>query len=751
MHPKAYRSAGEFPQLRCAPGWRSARARNMGYPAAATPSAYGAAFAAPPGAAAAGLPRGVASMGAPPASFALPPPSLRVFSRAVACVAKVSRDAAVIFRPEELVLHGADDAHSTAVQFAFRRRFFRATPASQHLGAAGCGLGTPAAPLGSTQASSASGAGAASREETRLVVGARALLSALRGAQQRAVEYLTIAVGAAPAVGDERLVLEFVARFGGKVRHRVPLLDTEAFLPGDPGAGPHVAALTAGLLARVLDHCAPSGRGANAGCEEVTIAAAHDEGLRVRSVDLLSGGGAPAAGGAGPLINRTEVLLQKSDMEICHLDRRCSEEATFSGRALRDFSRAAEACAKDLENMGLLDGSPLMELRFGQGGCVACRVATAALPPAASLGTVLPPGTQLGGANGGPQDFSAVLIVATRELREEVAGGTGATQAPGTQAPAGALPGTQAPEASATASSGRRAQAKPNNKRRAVATLPSAEAFDAFPDSRSGSQRTLASTAPVPTAPARPSPATPMMLASGAMAAGAGATNMAQTTLGLMQRQQPMGTPVGQQRVQAIPASIPSTHPAVPSTLPSSGVAAPPVFGGVIDATQAPQALHAPGAAAAVGACGAAGGGACAAAGGGRQWLWTAGSPAQQAAANGGFVGNGGGALPPTLAATQPASQPMLHHSLATAASSMRAPPQQQQHQQPQMPQHTGCGGPAPVLASALARKALVVTDSDDELIGADPDELAFGAYEGQPLPPKADEDVDWFDLERLW
>lgn len=48
------------------------------------------------------------------------------------------------------------------------------------------------------------------------------------------------------------------------------------------------------------------------------------------------------------------------------------------------------------------------------------------------------------------------------------------------------------------------------------------------------------------------------------------------------------------------------------------------------------------------------------------------------------------------------------------------------------------------MLASQLAN-ALQVPDSDDELIGADPDEVAFagGARE--------EETCDWFDVDKLW
>ncbi|CAE7025485.1 unnamed protein product [Symbiodinium natans] len=164
------------------------------------------------------------------AFFELSASSLRIFQRAVQCIAKLGRDAALIFRPEELILHGADDGHSAASQFAFRRRFFRCTP---------------------TQA--------VVQQEMHVVVLARALAVALRGSPQRTAEGLLI------GLAGQRLVLEFT-RHGGKVRHKVPLLDTSPFLPGEPPAGPHAAALAPGLLARVLDHCVPAGRSS---CEEI--------------------------------------------------------------------------------------------------------------------------------------------------------------------------------------------------------------------------------------------------------------------------------------------------------------------------------------------------------------------------------------------------------------------------------------------------------------------------------------------------
>ncbi|CAE8622302.1 unnamed protein product, partial [Polarella glacialis] len=100
------------------------------------------------------------------------------------------------------------------------------------------------------------------------------------------------------------------------VRHRVPLLDIVPFLPGEPTAGPHAAALAPSLLARVLDHCAPPSR--SGGCEEVTVSAVPSEGLRISSYDLLSSSGERES-------HRTEVLVQMSDLEACSLDSRGGE------------------------------------------------------------------------------------------------------------------------------------------------------------------------------------------------------------------------------------------------------------------------------------------------------------------------------------------------------------------------------------------------------------------------------------------
>jgi hypothetical protein len=51
----------------------------------------------------------------------------------------------------------------------------------------------------------------------------------------------------------------------------------------------------------------------------------------------------------------------------------------------------------------------------------------------------------------------------------------------------------------------------------------------------------------------------------------------------------------------------------------------------------------------------------------------------------------------------------------------------------------------SPLLASQLA-KTLNVPDTDDEEIGADPDEVAFARGD-----VGAEESVDWFDIDKLW
>jgi len=372
--------------------------------------------------------------------FELPAPSLRIFQRATACLARLGRDTAVILRPEEIVLHGADDAHSVAVQFAFRRRFFSATPLSR---------GSAVADDGS--------------DESRAVVPARALLVAVRGSQQRADGLLVGISGIAD--GEPRLLLEFVRNGGVSVRHRVPLLDQCVYLPGEPVVGPHSAALSPALLGRVLDHCAPPTSRGSGGCEEVTLSAVPGEGLRVQSHDLLGSGATGIVGGGGAQSNRTEVLVQRSDLEVCNLDQ-AGGEVTFPGRGLREFSKATDASARDLEVLGLAEGSPLLELRFGSEGAptVLCRLAAAA-----------------DGAVRGLEDFTAVLLLATRDA-------LGASQQAGVDGVPGPLSqvsfaaqGVAAGVCGSSSSQSRRPQPRQGPKRRALAA-PTPAAFASFPD-----------------------------------------------------------------------------------------------------------------------------------------------------------------------------------------------------------------------------------------------------------------------------
>uniref|UniRef100_A0A7S4R0J2 Checkpoint protein n=1 Tax=Alexandrium monilatum TaxID=311494 RepID=A0A7S4R0J2_9DINO len=583
-------------------------------------------------------------------AFELSGPALRIFQRAVACLAKMGRDAAVILRADELVLHGADDSHSAAMQFAFRKRFFRTTPASVSL------------------------PGSAPMREANVVVGARQLLVALKGAQQRTGQAESLSVGLSRPVaagrrshaGDQqqRLVLEFTARFGGKVRHRVPLLESMPFLPGEPNAGPHSAALSPSLLARVLDHCAPMARGSGS-CEEVTLSAVRGEGLRVQSHDLMNGGG--SAGQA----HRTEVLIQRSDLEASSLDGK-GGEVIFSGRGLRDFARSADACARDLEVLGLADGSALLELRFGaEGGSVACRMAAVADGVVRTL-----------------QDFSAVLIIATRSFGDE-AGTEGGSTAPATlQGTVQATPG------------GRRPQPRQGStKKRAVALPPAApaEIFDAFPDHSGQIPRTQASTAPTQ---ARQPWQAPAAWSTGAET---------QPT----QPAQPAAMPPPQQ--------LPPQQP--PQLLPQHAPQrqAPPVV-----ARPPPDAvLGAP-----------------------TQPAWGA---APRAAAPALAVTPQVDSLPPTA----PAPMPPMHMAATQPGEVFQAPPPApapaavgsawwQGGQAPPAEVLAGRVAAAPMLASQLAKALQVPDNSDDELIGADPDEVAFarGVQE---------ESVDWFDVERLW
>ncbi|CAE7505018.1 ZNF845 [Symbiodinium microadriaticum] len=155
---------------------------------------------------------------------------------------------------------------------------------------------------------------------------------------------------------------------------------------------------------------------------------------RVRVHDLMSSGDRDTF--------CTEVLVQMTDMEACSLGNGGNGgEVTIAGRGLRDFAKATDAIAKDLAHMGLLDGSALLELHFGdQGGSVLCCMA------AGCDGTARP-----------MQDFSAVFMVSTRESSSSGAapGAAPATRRALEAAPSdfGAFPepNSQAPRSEASA------------------------------------------------------------------------------------------------------------------------------------------------------------------------------------------------------------------------------------------------------------------------------------------------------------
>jgi len=601
------------------------------------------------------------------APFELQGPALRVFQRAVMCLGKQGRDVALLFRQEELVLHGADDTHSAVMQFSCRGRFFRS-------------------------------AGSGSSEA---VVGARALLLALRSAQQRSRQFDSMLIGlSSQRASEPRLVLELQSCGETQVRHQVPLIDESPFLPGEPTAGPHAAALSPGLLARVLEQCAPQRR-----CEEVTITAAGD-GLRVQSVDLLAGNSDQA--------NRIAILVQRSDLEACSLEGQ--GEATFSGRSLRDFARTVIAFTRDLEQAGLMDGSSLLELRFGdEGGSVVCRLAS-----------------QVNGMVRPLSDFKAVLIIATRDKG-------GLEGRPPGSAPVPASP-AQHPAAAATQTTpGRRQLPKQGAKRRAVPVDP--EAFDAFP--MHGSQAT-GMTQRTPGAPGFPTPRAdfrgmpPQMLSS------------------QQHFQRPMMMPGGAQQHNSFAASQPPHFPATGLAAPSqqldfgcsSAAATHTVMPAAAAAPMAPRPPHtaptqlltptphhvSPPAALSAAS---------------PSFFRPMGPAPTQRLDGGASCGCGGAASggvqcstappPPTVVLqtqTQPAMPPR-HAPTATATVTT----------QPTV------GGSSAVLGSVSrppAQALHVPDDSDDELIGADPDEVAFS--ECVPVTTMEKEAVDWFDVEAcIW
>eukprot|EP00929_Paragymnodinium_shiwhaense_P056938 TRINITY_DN28499_c0_g1_i1.p1 TRINITY_DN28499_c0_g1~~TRINITY_DN28499_c0_g1_i1.p1 ORF type:complete len:630 (+),score=122.36 TRINITY_DN28499_c0_g1_i1:106-1995(+) len=626
-----------------------------------------------PGATLGAHPAGVVPMAT---SFELPAASLRVFQKAVACIAKLGRDATVIIKPEELVLHGEDDAHSAALQFGFQKKFFRATPLTQQAAAR-----TPAA-------------------SSRIVVASRSLLLALKGAQQRSTDCLLLSLSGA-AEGEPRLVLDFAARFGGKVRHRVPLLDVDPVLPGEPKAGPHVAALRSALLSKVLDYStAPGARGS--ACEEVTLSARPHEGLLIRSQDLVSAGAAAAG-----TTNRTEVLVQQTDLAV-HSWTADGGESTFSGRCLKEFAKAAETCGRDLVSMGLMDGDPLLEIRFGNadgGGSIVCRMVMATETSIAPL-----------------RDFSAVLMVCTRDFHAANGAGAQLSAAPAAEPRGTASSNGTSP---ATTAGGRRVQ-RQGSKRRVVEEIPAAMAFDAFPGSQA-SQPFPAAMMPAP-APGLAASQSASMHSMPPFSASA-PSGLSAPPLPVQQIGQPL-RPFGSSQEPPL-SQRPSQLPAIPGYVPLSApqVSVHSTASSQMSVPATAMATRPPVPMAPVAAMVA-------------QAQTARVAPVTQIAQQ--------AAMPPAVPPFAPPGvaapiAPVAHVAAATGPwwssgqAFNTAPPRVVQT------------GPPPTLASKLPNLGAPVDESDDdELVGADPDELAFSGFaDAQPCP---NEDVtDWFDHDKLW
>ena len=539
------------------------------------------------------------------------------------------QDAALIFAPGELGLRGADDAHVTATHFAFKGKLLR---------------------------------GAESRRETKVVVTARLggkvfhkewvfwiliskdiktiyikpehwtlrqLLAPLTGANQKSEGGLRI------GLCGPRIKVEFATRCGMTVCHEVPLLETLPFLPEEPSAGPHAAALCPGLLARVMLHCVPR----RSGSEEVTLGAAPSEGLRVKSEDLTSTVKEEGS-------HRTEVLVQMSDLEACSLDANAALEVRFPGRGLRDFAIATDLFIPQLENLGLLTGSALLELRFGEdSGSVVCSFAVP------SSGSAVP-----------LDDFQAVFMVCIRE-----------TTAP-------QLPPATPQQLPATAASpqNRRPQPRQGAKRRAV-EVPNPETFDefeAFPESgafgalRQGTNRVIDLTQSRPTQPAATQ-----------------ATEPARSQLQLFtaeQKAQILHSQPQREAPRPVPTFLLTPTPAEPATQRPNGQPMP---------MQVPNGIA--------------------------------------TVPNGSSNGVQPRAIPNEL-------QPSHSNGANGQAQWWQGRPA------PPAPVMATLS-PRPALASHLAGLARDVFDSDDELIGADPDEIAFARGDQEEEAP------DWFDCERLW
>jgi len=413
---------------------------------------------------------------------------------------------------------------------------------------------------------------------------------------------------------------------------------------------------------------------------------------------------------------------------------------------LREFAKTTDQFARDLETMGLLDGSPLLELAFGapEGGPVVCRLVVAA-----------------DGAVRKIVDVDAVLIVATKELcGDEGGAGPAGTQSSAVQAVAPAA--TASPNVAATQqpTNGRVPQPRQGSKRRAVASLPSVEAFDAFPDHSDSSQMTAA--LPVRT---QSNKTTDVRTPQAHFGAPEPRPQMAQPDLQrhpqqLQQLPHLQGPPIVHQGMQQLSHQLShlQQRPALAELRPPQQQRQQQQLQQPLQQPQ--QLLHQ------------------------QAWELSNSAPAncQQiqpvpmtTAAGAPVFSATPSSIPPTLPAQvfpglqgrqqQPPGQLQQHQGVATfvgGSGSGYAAPAPGIHPAPQSVPvayiNSAANGvgvpaapitrPATVLASQLGPALHVPDDSDDELIGADPDEVAFGV----PLGPKGDDDsVDWFDVTKLW
>jgi len=324
------------------------------------------------------------------------------------------------------------------------------------------------------------------------------------------------------------------------------------------------------------------------------------------------------------------------------------------------------------------------------------------------------------------QDFSAVLIVATRQAPGlDGCGPTAATEGDHTQA-------TTQPKLSGSAVPRRAPQPRQGTSKRRTVPVAAPEAFQNFPDhagqvpglrAAPGSQYSATAcqgSDMLPTQPGTPNPPTqnasmqvPRQVSSGppgmvlgqqplapwaSSAKAADAVTQPSLAATAMLQRQPLHSDVPGGRGAAVGhvptvAPIPMRPDAIhqglhPSTVTHQGQAISPMMPAPGPLAGTDWVMGAAPASPAAAAAAATAVGAQAQPGSGAWWQ--------------------GGRVPPheVLAARQPGAQVMLASQLANA---------------------------------------LQVPDSDDELIGADPDEVAFagGARE--------EESVDWFDVDKLW